>query len=352
MKKLLAVLLTALLVFTSAGFTLAAEDSNSFSFVCYNIAGLPTSLNAPFNQIDIAKYLSEKDYDIVAVQEDFNLHYAFDYFLDKDVYPYQTAFTGSVPGGDGLNVYSDKAIYNETRTTWEVAHGVLQDGADEMTPKGILFTVVDMGDGVYLDLYNIHADANGEDGDREARIAQFKQLAKIIKERDSKNPIIVTGDFNYSIHYNGYDAKFLYEEIYVGCGLKDAWFEVHNDGEYTRESLQDYVDQYGSTDYSNSYGRWNSIEKILYKDGENVKLTATSFKYEYVGGGEKDGYSDHPAAIADFTYEVDGEAINNGDKLEVVKRTQKQNIFAFVATLVGDVFRLLFNIDQVKDLLA
>ena len=55
-------------------------------------------------------------------------------------------------------------IYNEKRVTWNEACGILTDGSDELTPKGFVYTVIDIGNGIYVDFYNLHADAYGGAG--------------------------------------------------------------------------------------------------------------------------------------------------------------------------------------------
>ena len=83
--------------------------------------------------------------------------------------------------------------------------------------------------GIYVDFYNLHADAYGGEGSIAARTSQFKQLAEFIQARSAENdrPVIVTGDFNNYMHVHENDGA-LYKMIYLQCGLKDAWIEHHN----------------------------------------------------------------------------------------------------------------------------
>ncbi len=320
MKKLkcavtIFLLLALIFAFVPTVFATNDQIEGTVKIMSYNVAGLPFSLDAPTNQYKLGSAITQSGYDIVAVQEDFNFHGLLTANLDKDAYPYQTVHTGGVPGGDGVNIYSEYKIYNEKRITWENAHGVLDAGADELTPKGILFAIIDLGNGIFIDFYNIHADAAGTDEDVDVRTLQFKQLAKIIKERNSKNPVIITGDFNASIHYGRPSDSHLYYEIYRDCGFHDAWFEVKNGGQYGFSSLKPWIDEYGGYSYPYSSGKWNSIEKVLYKSGDNIELKAKSQEYVYYG----DNLSDHPAVLVELEYRVIGEPISNGDELEVVK---------------------------------
>ncbi len=354
-KKILSVLLAIVMTFSLFVMSASAEDetenpvlkTKELSIINYNVAGLPVGLKVPSNQSEIGKIVTKNAYDIVAVQEDFNLHYFLNKNISEAVYPYRTKHTGGVPGGDGLNIYSRYPIYNAQHTSWSFANGVFDAGADELTPKGVLFAVIDLGDGVYVDYYNLHFDANGTDMDSVARIAQIKQLRKIIEYRNSKNPIIISGDFNSSIYYYQEDSKTLKEEIYDDLGFKDAWFEVHNEGEYTLESLQEWVDMYGGYGYTQTKDTWNSIEKVLFKDGENVKLTATSFEYTMFTDKDGNQLSDHPAAIAEITCEVTGEITANQEEFNVANVSFIERIKIFIKGFISALSLILTNLDTI-----
>ena len=104
----------------------AENEAKTLKILSYNVAGLPIDIDVPLKQAAIGKYINENDYDIVAVQEDFTFHS----FLAAEVtnYPYQTIHSGSIPWGDGLNIFSKTKIYNESRTEWDSLSG---DGFDD-----------------------------------------------------------------------------------------------------------------------------------------------------------------------------------------------------------------------------
>jgi endonuclease/exonuclease/phosphatase family metal-dependent hydrolase len=136
-------------------------------------------------------------------------------------YDYTTNHTGSIPGGDGLNLFTkDMPIYNETRVSWNEQSGILSDGSDELTPKGFVYTVIDIGNGIYVDFYNLHADAYGGEGSIAARTSQYKQLAEFIQARSAENdrPVIVTGDFNTQ----GVVNKTLSYNTMIAGGFSDS----------------------------------------------------------------------------------------------------------------------------------
>ena len=65
-----------------------------------------------------------------------------------------------------------------------------------MINKGFRYYEAEIADGVYVDFYILHMDADSDQGDIDARHAQLTQLADAIKASDSENPIIVMGDTN------------------------------------------------------------------------------------------------------------------------------------------------------------
>lgn len=348
LKKALSVLLAIVMTISVFAFCASAEDGVSVSMLCYNVAGLP-DLNAILkkdnakdvegNQTQLGALLNESKYDVIAVQEDFGYHSAL--VKGMTAYPYKTIHTGGIPGGDGLNVFSKTPIYNETRTTWNKAYGVINDGADELTPKGILYTVLDMGNGIYVDFYNIHADAYDDAGSQAAREDNMKQLSQLINARKTDRPVIVTGDFNTSSHLNngpGFD-----EYLIEACGLKDAWTELYNDGNY--EDYEKWYATYGSV----YWGIWDSVEKFLYKDGGGVHVDAEAFEYVNFTNANGASISDHRAASVNFTFTKTADFVENTESLRVTQ----ENILAAFFKKIGVIFSDLTKIfAHINDLIA
>lgn len=284
--------------------------------VNFNVAGLPfaalSGTDVAANQSFAAGYLSENDFDIVAVQEDFGFHKQLVAGLNG--FNYMTNHTGNIPGGDGLNIFTaNMPVYNETRVTWNDACGILTDGSDELTAKGFMYTVIDIGNGIYVDFYNLHADAYGGAGSVAARTSQYKQLAEFIKARSAENdrPVIVTGDFNNHLHSQE-DNAALYNTLYVECGLKDAWVEYHNNGDYFNMS-----DWY-KTGLS-AWGNWDSVERFMYKAGGGVDLVVSDFRYVEVCDDNGTVISDHSSAECDFTVIKTSDFVENTQELKTVK---------------------------------
>lgn len=284
--------------------------------VNFNVAGLPFAAlsgeNVIENQKSAAKYLSNNDFDIVAVQEDFGYH---KHLVDNlKGFNFMTNYTGGIPGGDGLNTFTkNMPVYNETRVAWNEASGILSDGSDELTAKGFVYTVIDIGNGIYVDFYNLHADAYDGEGSVKARTSQYKQLAEFIKARSAENdrPVIVTGDFNNHMHVHEDDGA-LYKTLYQECGLKDAWIEYHNNGDYFN------LYEWHITGLP-AWGNWDSVERFMYKPGGGVDVVVSDFRYVEVCDADGKVVSDHSAAECDFTFVKTADFVENSQNLQIVE---------------------------------
>ena len=351
LKKTLVYLLCALCVLLPCAIGVAAEGGKTVSVLCYNVAGLPNiddllgkpeAAHLTTNQTLLGRQLNGSAYDVIAVQEDFNYHRYLANGLES--YPYKTNHTGGVPGGDGLNVFSRVPVYNETRTTWEQLYGVIDDGADEMTPKGILYTVLDFGDGILVDLYDIHADAYGDEGSCAARRDNFRQLAEAIQQRGTDRPVIVTGDFNASIHQGNDDG--LYETLYASCGMKDAWVELHNGGDY--ENF-DYWEETVGGGWPNYWGVWDSLEKFLYRDGGGIHVEAQSFGYTDFLNDAGQSISDHKAAEVTFTFTKTDDYTASDEALSVTPAPKKHEfILKKLIIILLDLLKGIAHWDEAK----
>ena len=316
--------------------------------VNFNVAGLPFGIlsgeDVPANQKAAAKYLSENDFDIAAVQEDFGYHSTLVDNLNG--YNCLTNHTGNIPGGDGLNVFTkDMTIYNETRVAWNEQSGILSDGSDELTPKGFVYSVIDIGNGIYVDFYNIHADAYGGAGSIAARTSQYKQIAEFIKARSAENdrPVIVTGDFNNHLHSQE-DGNALYNILCVELGMKDAWVEYHNNG--------DYFNMYEwHVSGLPAWGNWDSVERFMYKPGGGVDLVVSDFRYVEVCDDNGKVISDHAAAECDFTFIKTEDFAENTQGLEVTSPV-KNNFIQKLMWFITAFFKILSDIGNLPELIG
>lgn len=177
---------------------LGGQKSGSFSLLIYNIAGLPwvVSSSSPVsNTPQIGPLLN--DYDIVLLQEDFWYH---DDLTPGVTLPYQTVPQDTDPSvfdlHDGLNRFSKFEFDQVSRTTWKECSGYLSNSCDCLASKGFSSSMMEIGPGTKVRIYNVHLDAGESDGDVAARKAQFQQLSRDIKSRAHGEAIVVAGDVN------------------------------------------------------------------------------------------------------------------------------------------------------------
>lgn len=308
-------------------------DKFTLKLLNYNIAGLPWAGTAA-NQKRNAEFITENGYDIVAVQEDFAYHDSLVAGLTG--YNYQTHHIGNVPGGDGLNIFTKAMpIYNATRVTWNEAFGVIDHGADSMTPKGFQYAVIDVGNGVYVDFYNLHADAYSDDGSVHARDVQFRQIADYINKNYEKNnrPVIVTGDFNVYMHTHEVNSD-LYGIFVEECGFKDAWVEVHNDSDYFN------MHKWHISGLK-AWGHWDSVERFFYKGTDGIAVVATDFEFTEVLLQNGRPASDHSAAECELTFFKTENFVAETEELEVTGPTDTG--FAYKLKWIFNDFVKLFT---------
>ena len=315
--------------------------------VNFNVAGLPFAAfqgeNVIANQKVSGEYLSQNKFDIVAVQEDFGYHNHL--FKNMDGFGYVTNHTGGIPGGDGLNIFTkNMPVYNETRVGWNIKSGILSDGSDELTPKGFVYTVIDIGNGIYVDFYNLHADAYGGEGSVSARTSQYKQLAEFIKARSAENdrPIIVTGNFNNHIHVHE-DNGALYNTLYVQCGLKDAWMEYHNNGDYFN------LYNWHITGLP-AWGNWDSVERFMYKSGGGVNVVVSDFRYVEVYDNNGKAVSDHASAECNFTFIKTPDFVENTQTLQLIQPSEN-NFLHRLKWVIKDLLMILSDLKNLPELI-
>ena len=352
MKKITAIIMASLMLlscFCVSAF--AADESVTVKIANFNVAGLPDIGNwlgqndndISDNQERIGQYLTDGGFDIVAVQEDFTYH---DYLVGSmSGYNYQTTHSGSFLGGDGMNIFTKSfPIYNTTREMWNIKSGVLEDGADDLSSKGLMYSVIEIADGVYVDFYNIHADAYDSEKDRHAREDNYRQVTDLIVANYEKNnrPVVIVGDFNYHFHGTTADDSNIHYYFLEKCGLKDAWVELYNGGDYYN------FDSWKATDDPNHFdhywGRWDSVEKVMYKNGGGIEITPESFKYEFVNTDKGNRVSDHANAICELKFTKTADFVENSGELGgdvTVKNSMITELLGFLKILI----KLFTNFD-------
>ncbi|WP_231863204.1 endonuclease/exonuclease/phosphatase family protein [Sphingobacterium populi] len=245
---------------------LSEANTGTLNLLTYNIAGLPQVISsAKTPRAESIRAIGHKidQFDLVNVQEDF--HYNVDLY-QYNQHPFRTDTKGKVPFGDGLNTLSKYPIMELRRIAWQQC-----SGTDCLTPKGFAYMRVQLAKDASVDLYNIHATAHVSNAAVQARRHNMEQLAAYINTHSEGNALIVMGDFN--AHYafvgdNLHDFKH-------STGTVDPWVDFFLEGKVP-EPYADFMIPHKlelTTDIE-------SIDKILYRNGKNLKLIPKSYAIE------------------------------------------------------------------------
>ncbi|MEH0509698.1 jacalin-like lectin [Streptomyces sp. B21-079] len=300
MRRLLACLTAAAAAIgalTAAAPSAAAADSGAFSVLSYNVAGLPaiiSSASTPRDTSTTAIGQRIAPYDIVHAQEDFNYH-AYLYAADT-AHAYRTPTSGGAAIGSGLNTLS-KLPYDEDdfeRVRWNTC---TYGSGDCLTPKGFTFIRERLAEGVYVDFYNLHANAGTNDDDLAARAANLAQLTAFIATHSAGNAVVVMGDTNTRYTRSGDTIA----EFAAAGGLTDAWVKLVRGGTPPAKGSDALVcDQTGPTVPNTC----EVVDKVLYRGSALVTLNATSYNNEHARFLTADGrmLSDHDPIGVGFSW--------------------------------------------------
>jgi endonuclease/exonuclease/phosphatase family metal-dependent hydrolase len=275
----------------------AAVQSGTFNALTYNIAGLPEALSsAPTPRQSATTAIGQRlgPYDIVHVQEDFNYHA---YLYAADNHPYRTPTSGGVPFGSGLNTLSNHSYDGGDfeRVTWSSCS--LSSG-DCLTPKGFTFMRARLGEGVYVDLYNLHADAGSDSGDLSARAANFSQLTSFIQSHSAGNAVVVMGDTN--TRYTRTTDGTTIRDFASANGLTDVWVELVRGGSAPAEGSSALT-----CESANPTNDCEVVDKVLYRSSRFVRLDATAYDNDhadFLEDGTGRMLSDHYPISARFSW--------------------------------------------------
>ncbi|MGP3984571.1 jacalin-like lectin [Streptomyces sp. KR80] len=295
MRRLIGVIAAgaiALTGLTASGATSAAADdtSGTFNVLTYNIAGLPLGLgdsdpekNTPL----IGQRLGA--YDIVNVQEDFNYHASL---YANDRHTHRTATSGGAGFGDGLNTLSDYVFDDSQRVRWNDC-----TGTNCLTPKGFTLARVRLAEGVLVDLYNVHTNADSDDAALAARRANIEQLSDFIQANSSGNAVIVMGDTNTRYTRTGDNIRTLVSEN----GLTDAWVQLVRGGSAPPAGSEALL-----CDRAAPTNTCEVVDKVFYRSGPLVNLTATRYNNDWQKFLDSDGkhLSDHFPHTVDFSWSL------------------------------------------------
>jgi len=265
MKQIRIGLLATVLV--CANLTISAqEEGEHFSIATLNVDGLPQKtlvleLNADgpgdTGTARIGKYLKNKGYDLVMMQEDFNYHGVLSVWLEDDYKMDEWSGDVGIEGHDidffhlqnhrfecdGLMACwkNDLQVTAAARTPWTQNFGKFSHANDEMVTKGFRRYDVTLRSGDRIIVYNLHMDATMEEDeiemkgekDREARMAQLAQLKEDVLQNLNSHPIIITGDMNCLYGRDNVKQTFIDAINETGKGTaSDVWVELKQGGVY------------------------------------------------------------------------------------------------------------------------
>lgn len=278
-------------VFKNAALRSDTARSGSFSVITYNIAGLPqviSSAKTPRSESTVAIGRKLNAFDIVHVQEDFN--YNSRLYSPGNQHPYRSKTKGAVLFGDGLNTLSRYPVTDLRRIAWNHC-----TGADCYTPKGFSYSRIEVGSGVFVDFYNVHANAFNHKPAAAARRENLRQLSAYIGKHSRGMAVIVMGDLNAHYSYSGDNVQELIEDN----NLSDVWVDLKCNKKYPFGSAAlPASDIMSLTDTS------ETIDKILYRSSTQVSLSAASYQFEksLFQNDEGQPLSDHHPVSAVFRW--------------------------------------------------
>lgn len=268
-------------------------NEGRFSVLTYNIAGLPQFISSAVTNrstsiADIGRKIHR--YDIVHVQEDFN--YNKNLYGAVNNHPYRTVTKGPVLFGDGLNTLSKYPVREIRRIPWEDC-----TNADCLTPKGFSYSRIEIAKGVFIDFYNVHANATNQKRAAAARRKNIKQLSDYIKVHSKNNAVIVMGDLNARYGYYYDNVK----DLLTDNGLADTWLLLHKEG-LLPEPLKERPDD----NILSLTDSCESIDKILFRNSTMVKLQPEEYHLEKSLFTDAQGrpLSDHCPVSVSFSWKL------------------------------------------------
>ena len=330
-------LLAALLLWCCLTTNVNAQQTSTFSVATLNVDGLPgkiafLNINAEGPQVAgslrISNYLAKKDCDILCLQENFN--YRWEIWSQLLLKYKKDEWSGGISligqdidyahlqntkfKCDGLNTLWHHGICNHgyERTPWTHNFGKFSHDFDDIITKGFRRHELKLADGGEVVVYNLHMDASSDrdeqklnDGrDREARLAQWQQLADDILAHLDNRPVIVAGDMNSYYHRDDFQTVFIQAIEATGrATVGDAWVETNLGGSYPALGSEPLADE--------------TLDKILYINptgGNSITPVSVTLDREGYMDGDKP-LGDHFPLIA--TFQLDSSADSGSPVAEV-----------------------------------
>jgi Endonuclease/Exonuclease/phosphatase family len=289
------------------------QRRGELSVLTYNVAGLPQEISSenPSEHLPLISPLLN-EYDVVLTQEDFDwwtpaldqldfVHYherlraqaTHEYRLPQHPGPEAVGLDPTSRPlfvGDGNSIMSRLPFTGNTRVPWTGCFGGADtnDGGagDCLAMKGFAMVTMTLPSGGEVDVYTFHGEAGGTAEDQRLQTEDYDQLAVFVEANSAGRAVIIAGDTNLHIEPGHPD----------GSGDADAriWAEFLD-----RTSLTDACT---ATDCPDN----GSIDKLAYRSGEGVRLTATSHAMprERFRSPAGDDLSDHPPVVVELEWKA------------------------------------------------
>ena len=305
--------------------------STTFKVCALNVDGLPQhiltyDLNPDGPGSDgtkkIGQYIAKSGIDVIGLSEDFNYNGSL---LEGAGDNYQSGtWRGSISISstgnldienlrfptDGLQflVKNGLTFGDESWTAWTQNHGHFTDGADELITKGYRYYKVNLGQGIVVEFYIMHMDAETGTEDNAARASQWEQLRDAILANNSGLPKIVMGDTNS--RYTRDDILNLFTNPIVADGnytVSDVWVEKCKNGTYPTLGADALVVPDADKTKSSAYIENEIVDKVLYLNPTHggMQLTPNSITFDADNYLKDDGtlLGDHVPVIVEFKAE-------------------------------------------------
>ncbi len=276
---------------SSANARQITATGGNFSVLTYNIAGLPQALSSATTPRDSSTALIGRiinAYDIVHVQEDFNYHaFLYDY---GNVHPYRSATSGGAGIGDGLNSLSYFPMTDFSRTTWNT-----RINENALTPKGFTYCRVRFAEGVYMDFYNLHTNAESDAASIAARADNLLQLSDFIVANSDGNAVVVMGDTN-----GRYTRDSALNLLLTRNGMTDPWITLIRHG-----SIPKLGDSAIVCTFPDETDSCEIVDKIYFRSNKYIQLTASGYEvlHNFVNA-QGQQLSDHLPLTVNFSYSL------------------------------------------------
>ncbi len=260
----------------------SGPQSGTLSVLTYNVHGLPEAIagDDPAGRMPQIVPLLEP-FDLVGLQEAWTDEY-YGMLTDAD-FPHQLRFPEKIEDdrqyGSGLAVFSAMPQVDHHHQHFTQCNGFFDGASDCLASKGFQRVTLELAPGVEVDLWNSHFEAGGGPDDVAARLSNTQEIRAAMEAESAGRAIIFTGDTNLHPWRDAEDVEPW--ETFVGAGLTDSC---------------DAVD----------CAEPEHIDRVLFRSGDDVTLTATSWAREQAFVDEDgEDLSDHPAISATFAWSVE-----------------------------------------------